>query len=297
MYDLIKLHSNIEFFKFKTIKFENDLRFVYLFNGKQIMIYEISELIEKAYDKAKKHPDEVLDFDDEEDILIPIIIDTDGMQPFEFATMLDNKSLDLIGLETLAIDKQTAGGLIIKNRVSHKLILNNFIEFDLLHKGDLESSFEKYKHFKSFHYCLELLLFKHLTDERHGPLKRLFQLIEFTDNSEFIYINCLRKIEIGYWNTFFNVLETTPEKFMNRLIEIDNVELCYNYLIIYLNYKHEDEKTSKDQLGEADKEIILRIIKMLARSGKWDWCFELCRFVKILEHSDDFLKQIKLELE
>lgn len=297
MYDLIKLHSSIEFFKFKSIKFENDLRFIYLFNGKQVLIYEIDEMIEKAYDKTKKHPDEVLDFDDEEDALIPITIDTDGMQPFEFDAMLDNKSLDLIGLETLAIDKQTAGGLIIRNRISHKLILNNFIEFDLLHKGDLESSFKKYKHFRSFHYCLELLLFKHLTDEKCLPLKRLFQLIEFTDNSEFIYINCLRKIEIGYWNTFFNVLETTPEDFMNRLIEIDNVELCYNYLIIYLNYKHEDEKSSKDQLSEVDKEIILKIITMLTRAGKWDWCFELCRFVKILEHSDEFLKQIKQELE
>ncbi|KAK6868696.1 Guanine nucleotide exchange factor subunit RIC1 [Candida tropicalis] len=297
MYDLIKLHSSIEFFKFKSIKFENDLRFIYLFNGKQVLIYEIDEMIEKAYDKTKKHPDEVLDFDDEEDALIPITIDTDGMQPFEFDAMLDNKSLDLIGLETLAIDKQTAGGLIIRNRISHKLILNNFIEFDLLHKGDLESSFKKYKHFRSFHYCLELLLFKHLTDEKCLPLKRLFQLIEFTDNSEFIYINCLRKIEIGYWNTFFNVLETTPEDFMNRLIEIENVELCYNYLIIYLNYKHEDEKSSKDQLSEVDKEIILKIITMLTRAGKWDWCFELCRFVKILEHSDEFLKQIKQELE
>ena len=92
-------------------------------------------MIEKAYDKTKKHPDEVLDFDDEEDALIPITIDTDGMQPFEFDAMLDNKSLDLIGLETLAIDKQTAGGLIIRNRISHKLILNNFIEFDLLSQG------------------------------------------------------------------------------------------------------------------------------------------------------------------
>ncbi|EMG46747.1 RIC1 Guanine nucleotide exchange factor subunit RIC1 [Candida maltosa Xu316] len=294
MYDLIKLHTKIEFFKFKTIQFEKNLNFVYLFNGEQILIYEIEELIEKAFDKSSK-PEDVLNFE-EEDYLLPICIETGGMQPFEFDTMLDDKSLDLVGLETMAINKHSAGGLIIKNKISHKLILNNFIEFDLLHKGDLESSFKKYKHFKSFHYCLELLLFKHLTDEQNLPLKRLFHLIEFTENSEFIYINCLRKIEIGYWHTFFNVLETTPEKFMNRLIEIDNVELCYNYLIIYLNYKHEGE-TDKDELHDHDKEVILKIISMLDKAGKWDWCFELCRFVKILDPSGSLLIQIKNQFE
>ena len=49
MYDLVKLHSNIEFFKFKSIKFENDIEFVYLFNGQEILVYEVSELIEKSY--------------------------------------------------------------------------------------------------------------------------------------------------------------------------------------------------------------------------------------------------------
>lgn len=299
MYDLVKLHSNIEFFKFKSIKFENDIEFVYLFNGQEILVYEVSELIEKSYndnDREEK-PEDVLEFkEEEEENLLPICIHTDGMQPFEFDAVFNHKSLDLIGLNTLAINKPKSGGLFIRNTVSRKLILNNFIEFDLLHKGDLESSFKKYENFKNFHYCLELLLFKHLTNDDYLPLKRLFQLIEFTENSERIYINCLRKIEIGYWHRFFSALETTPEKFMKRLIAIDNVELCYNYLIIYLNYKNEGD-TETDELNDHDKEVILKIIKMLESSSKWDWCFELCRFIKILEPSGDFLRQIKQELE
>lgn len=299
MYDLVKLHSNIEFFKFKSIKFENDIEFVYLFNGQEILVYEVSELIEKSYndnDREEK-PEDVLEFkEEEEENLLPICIHTDGMQPFEFDAVFNHKSLDLIGLNTLAINKPKSGGLFIRNTVSRKLILNNFIEFDLLHKGDLESSFKKYENFKNFHYCLELLLFKHLTNDDYLPLKRLFQLIEFTENAERIYINCLRKIEIGYWHRFFSALETTPEKFMKRLIAIDNVELCYNYLIIYLNYKNEGD-TETDELNDHDKEVILKIIKMLESSSKWDWCFELCRFIKILEPSGDFLRQIKQELE
>ena len=308
IYDLVKLHSNIEFFKFKTIKFENEIEFIYLFNGQEILVYEVSELIEKSYDNNNNNnndnndngsinkPEDVLEFEEEMGKLLPICIHTDGMQPFEFDAIFNHKSLDLIGLNTLAINKPKSGGLFIRNTISRKLILNNFIEFDLLHKGDLESSFKKYANFQNFHYCLELLLFKHLTNDDYLPLKRLFQLIEFTENSEGIYINCLRKIEIGYWHRFFNALETTPEKFMKRLIAIDNVELCYNYLIIYLNYKNEGD-TETDELNDHDKQVILKIIKMLESSSKWDWCFELCRFIKILEPSGDFLRQVKKELE
>ena len=147
MYDLVKLHSNIEFFKFKSIKFENDIEFVYLFNGQEILVYEVSELIEKSYndnDREEK-PEDVLEFkEEEEENLLPICIHTDGMQPFEFDAVFNHKSLDLIGLNTLAINKPKSGGLFIRNTVSRKLILNNFIEFDL-YKGDLESSFKNMK--------------------------------------------------------------------------------------------------------------------------------------------------------
>ncbi|CAI5758897.1 unnamed protein product [Candida verbasci] len=297
IYDLIKLHSSIEYFQFKSIKFQDKLDFIYLFNGSQIFIYEINELINKSKPiQQEEIVDDLLE-DIEDEPLLPIVIDCRNLQPFKF-DVISNKSIDIIGVENIILNK--SNGLIIKNRIRHQLILNNFIEFDLLHKGDLESSFNKYKHFENFHYCLELLLFKHLTideDKTQLTLKRLFQLIEFTENSEFIYINCLRKIEIVYWNKFFKILDTTPENFMSRLIEIDNVELCYNYLIVYLNYrKEEDEKKDFDQLNENDKKIILKIIKMLDKSKKWDWCFELCRFIKILEPSGQFLKQIEHEL-
>lgn len=317
MYDLIKINSTIEYFKFKSIKFNESsyLEFIYLFNGENILIYEVDQLLQNARSTAIGNkliannidPHDLLSDEDLQE-LQPIIIDSDGIQPLKFDIILDSdnsyKSLDLIGLENLTISKANVGGLIIKNKISHKLILNNFIEFDLLNKGDLESSFNKYRQFKNFHYCLELLLFKYLTiSDESLTLKRLCQLIEFTENSEYIYINCLRKIEVNYWNKFFDVLETSPAKFMKRLIDIDNVELCYNYLIIYLNFKREGEEDEeayderKDQLSADDKEVILKIMKMLDKSGKWDWCFELCRFIKLLEPSGQFLGQIKVELK
>ena len=238
---------------------------------------------------------------------------------------------DMITVADGAVIGKLINYKVIKNKFAHKLILNNFIEFDLIHRGDLESTFNKYKSFANFQFCLELLLFKLLVggEQQHQQqqqssnltLKRLFQLIEFTESPESIYINCLRKIEVAYWNKFFNGLNTTPVKFMDRLIKLDNVELCYHYLIVYLNYKKEGEPgdnenngkvedtyesgtvlhanggegAAPDQLSGDDKQIILQIIKMLAESEKWDWCFELRRFIKILEPSGQFLKEIKAE--
>lgn len=308
MYDLIKLNSSIEFFKFVIVPFQLPVQFVYLFNGDQILIYDVDEMVAKACNKLHVNQEDVFETEDESE-LAPIAIDTDDILPLEIET--DNKSINLIGLENLTLSYHQSD-FIIKNKLAHKLILNNFIEFDLVHRGDLESTFNKYKSFANFQFCLELLLFKLLVEEEHQStltLKRLFQLIEFTESPESIYINCLRKIEVAYWGKFFNVLNTTPVKFMDRLIKLDNVELCYHYLIVYLNYKKEGElgenenepetllqtNGNSDQLSDDDKQIILQIIKMLAESEKWDWCFELCRFIKILEPSGLFLKEIKAD--
>ncbi|KAI5949641.1 RIC1 [Candida margitis] len=306
MYDLIKLNSSIEFFKFVIVPFQSPVQFVYLFNGDQVLIYDVNEVVEKACNKLHEGQEDVFESDDES-ALVPIAIDADDILPLEIET--DQKSINLIGLENLA-QSYHHNGFIVKNKLAHKLILNNFIEFDLVHRGDLESTFNKYKSFANFQFCLELLLFKLLVEEQQSTLtlKRLFQLIEFTESPESVYINCLRKIEVAYWGKFFNTLNTTPVKFMDRLIKLDNVELCYNYLIVYLNYKKEGESGdnddsaettfhtngNSDQLSQDDKQIIVQIIRMLAESEKWDWCFELCRFIKILEPSGQFLQEIKV---
>ncbi|KAK6456123.1 WD40 repeat protein [Scheffersomyces xylosifermentans] len=307
MYDLIKIKPNIEFFRFQSIKFKDSLiDYIYLFNGEELLIYELGELIDNAFDVASVISDGL----DDERHSFPqhISIEIENFQPVILDSiaspdMITLQSLDLIGLESVIVNKPSNGGLVIKNRIAHKLVMNNFIEHDLINKAtNLETACEKYKSFRNYHYCLELLLFKFLTSENTSILKSLFALIENNENSEYIYINCLRKIEVGYWHQFFTILNTTPVKFMNRLIEIDNVELCYNYLIIYLNYKKEGEDEdspteSEDALNSTDKEIILKIMKMLDDSKKWDWCFELCRFIKLLQPSGDLLQLIKETLK
>ncbi|KAK6466037.1 WD40 repeat protein [Scheffersomyces coipomensis] len=321
MYDLIRIGTGVEFFKFKSIKFDDDektINYVYLFNGDTLLIYEIEDLISNSYDKdnAPVHGEDEVGIEDhdidhhtEPD---PIRVEIDNYQPLILDSIISDdltsfKSIDLIGVEHSIVNKPSSGGLIIKNRISHKLILNNFMEYDLIHKQDIEllKSFKKFELFKNYHYCLELLLFKYLTrDEEHGTLRKLIKLIESTHDSNSIYINCLRKIEVGYWDSFFTILETTPLKFMRRLIDSDNVEHCYNYLIVYLNFKKEGEDDITNPAGEPDfalnnndKEIIIKIMNMLDKSQKWDWCFELCRFIKLLQPSGDLLKSIKQSLE
>ena len=83
-----------------------------------------------------------------------------------------------------------------------------------------------FQQYENFDYCLELLLFKYLTfDQNEEFLRRVVAVIETLDDSESIYVNCLRKIEVEYWDLFFKTLDTTPIIFMKRLIANDNVEL------------------------------------------------------------------------
>ena len=104
-----------------------------------------------------------------------------------------------------------------------------------------------------------------------------------------------------YWDKFFALLKQTPEGFMNRLIESNDVELCYSYLNVYLNFKRESESsTTLDSCTELqpilvmeDRRLITKIIGMLADAEKYDECFELCRFIKLLEPSGELLKKIR----
>lgn len=272
IYDLIKININIEWIKLQSIKV-NLVEFLYASSGDNLLIYSIQDLLD-----SKVNADEL-------QTKPPIAIEIDNYVPL-FIT----QDLDLIGIENVIINN---GGVFLKNRVVHKLILNNIMEYDLIHE-DIPN-LKKYESYKYFDYCLELLLFKYLTEDNQ-LLSKLVKLIEFTGD-ESIYINCLRKIEVGYWKRFFQILNITPIQFMTRLIDHGNVELCYQYLIIYLNSKKEDDDSKNDTLTQTDKTTILKIITMLTNSQKWEWCFELCRFIKLLEPSGEFLTSIKLQLQ
>lgn len=301
MYELIKIKGSIEYYQLQSINYvkQNKISYLYLFNGESLLIYNLLEMIELAFGTHNRVPGSIDDL--EPQMVDPITIAVHDFQPLVIENTVSEssaglKSIDLIGLESISFYKNNY--LIVKNKMNHKLILNNFIEYDVSTKFDINSILHKYQPFDNFDYCLELLLFNYLTSNSADYLSKIIELINHTNLPESIYINCLRKIEIAYWQTFFEHLKTTPTDFMNKLIEIGNVELCYNYLIIYLNFKKEHEDTSSDiSLDSHDTEIILKIIKMLDKSQKWDWCFELCRFIKLLEPSGNLLKQVEVVLK
>lgn len=300
VYELIKINDSIEYYQVQSINYvkQSKISYLYIFNGESLLIYNLLAMIDLAFGSRYHVPDSTSDV--EARMIDPISIEVHDFQPLIIENTISEvsaglKSIDLIGLESLSFYKNNY--LIVKNKVNHKLILNNFIEYDISTKFNVESILLKFQPFDNFDYCLELLLFNYLTSNISDCLSKIIDLINHTKLPESIYINCLRKIEIAYWQTFFEYLKTTPFDFMNKLIEIGNVELCYNYLIIYLNFKKEHEDTSSDiSLDSHDTGIILKIIRMLDESQKWDWCFELCRFIKLLEPSGHLLKQIKVVL-
>lgn len=314
MYDLIKIQESVEYFQIKSL--ENFATVISLFNGDSLLIYNLFDMIESAFDNSNYNDDGLDDSDQiginaQKNVIDPIDIKTfNNNYPLSMNNLTHDKiseSIELLGLEVSPILKSNV--FYLKHNINHQLILNNFIEYDLYNAQlSNEKIITKYEKFQNFKYCLELILFNQLTstDEKldqmsdnstiDEDLKKIMNLIEDV-KSDSIYINCLRKVEVGYWHQFFETLNLSPVEYMNRLIESQDVELCYNFLIVYLNFKKEFdddfELDSNNDLDNDDEKIILTIIQMLDDSAKWDSCFELCRFIKLLDPSNKLLKSIK----
>lgn len=298
MYDLIKISSAVESFQVNSLNFNHARhnRYITFFNGGEMLIYNIGELVERIYEfEGIEHSGEV----DAERPLRPIMIKVATFMPLKMYQ--SNGSIEVTGFEYQIMIKSDF--LILKHRSSRQLILNKFIQHDLFESNLAPTEISrKYSNFGNYDYCLELLLFENLyeIDER-TRLYKVCQLVDATANSDSIYINFLRKIEVKYWEQFFKLLNQTPKGFMNRLQESNNVELCYNYLNIYLNFKREFESSATPMetedngsiLDSKDRELITQIIKMLLEAQKWDECFELCRYIKLLQPSGEILREIR----
>lgn len=293
MYDLIAVDHGVESMQV-THSFTALLA---LFKGTVVLVYDIRDLLDKAVDPSGAVDDGLPD-DNE---VAPIEVETIDAYPLSLT------GPELIGVE--ATSNTRNGVLIFKQKLSRQLILNHFIETDLYRESlSKEQIVQKYGSFPSFAYCLELILFKHITSDTDSDdnLRKITTLIE--DHHQLaVFVNCLRKIEIGYWHRFFDVLDLTPVDFMNRLIESQDEELCYNFLIVYLNFKREFEdepvgnKLKSPSPGATldgdDHDIILKIITMLAAAERWHHCFELCRFIKLLEPTSELLTEILTHIE
>ncbi|CCE83371.1 Piso0_003946 [Millerozyma farinosa CBS 7064] len=298
MYDFIKICEGIESFQVQHISLDVEkVAYLCLLGGNKILVYSMYEMIDFAFND----PGETSDGIDEEfyQNAKPVTIETTDFSPLfikSFNKETSENTLDLIGIENTTFRK--SGHLVLFNKVKRKLMLNDFIEHDLINKQEVGTILRKYKSFSNFYYCLEMLVSAYVTSNETEMLSKLFQLVNDSDRPNMVYVNSLRKIEAEYWVQFFKTLDVTPIDFMDRLIELNDVELCYNFLIVYLNYKKQnDDPTPPVSLDSHDTTIILKIIKMLDQSRKYEWCFELCRFIKLLEPSGSFLKQVRSSLQ
>lgn len=293
MYDLIKIHSSVEGFQICELTFEEKgQHFITLFTENSTLAFDLEQLIAHASQ-----------FNDPEDgnettrqqHLKPIVIPSPSFVPLEIVQTKESIALAGLGYRTL-IKHQSP---IIQTLPLKQLVLNKFIEHDLLEiKFPADIIVKKYTSFNNFSYCLELLLFDHLEDKDDSNFKSVCNLVDHTPFANSVNVNFLRKIEVVHWSKFFKVKEQTPVEFMNTLIDSQDVDICYNFLTVYLNFKKEREDFSgavnpETILNQKDKKIILEIIRMLVESEKWEQSYELCRFIKLLEPTGETLRSIR----
>lgn len=298
MYELVKIREAVETMHMSYVDFGGPTSIPHLtvMTSEEVIIYKADELVERVYELEGVAPHPGVDV---ERRLRPIKVRLSSMQPL--TTQQINGAVEATGFEYQTILK--SDNFLLKHRPSRQLILNKFIQHDLFEsKLDVSTIREIYKGASNFDYCLELLLFDFIDNETDDDLEKVVRLVSSTTGADSIYVNLLRKIEVRYWHKFFRLLDETPLSFMNRLIKSQDVELCYNYLIVYLNFKKEyeaSETPEEDQaiLDKEDRDIILRIIELLKDSKRWDHCFELCRFIKLLEPSGELLQKIRSQID
>lgn len=298
MYDLIKVNTAVERVQISTMQFTKTTSrsFLTLYKGDDILTYDLPELLERPYDF------EGAEIPAEEKIpqkLQPVKAHASGFTSVQIYQ--SSGTICISGFEEQVLWKNE--NLILKQKPGRLLVLDKFVHRDLF-EADLDKHLinDKYSGFKNYTYCLELLLFEQLEFiDNKGSFDKVCELVNVNRAADTIYVNFLRKIEVHFWDKFFRILNLTPIEFMNKLIGSQNVELCYNYLNIYLNFKKEHDRGDTPEgnsgentylLGNTEQHIILEIVTMLKTAQMWDKCFELCRFIKLLEPLGQLLVKV-----
>ncbi|KAM9920778.1 hypothetical protein OXX80_012366 [Metschnikowia pulcherrima] len=298
MYELIKVNSAVDRFQVLPIRY-NDMEsrtYLTLFKGDDVLVYDLQELL------ARAHEYEDTDVSGDVDVvkrLKPVRAHTTGFSPVQ--VFQSSGTIGILGFECQVLWKNET--LILKQKPGRLSVLDKFVHRDLFEARLSENVINaKYAGFENFAYCLELLLFEQLdSSESEDSFKRVCGLVGANPAAYRIFVNFLRKIEVHYWDRFFNTLKLAPLEFMNKLIASHNVDLCYNYLSIYLNFKKEHDRADSpeeydDLLGETEQLVILKIVDMLQKDEKWDECFELCRFIKLLQPSGTLLTKVRASI-
>ncbi|KAG7714858.1 hypothetical protein KL949_002502 [Ogataea haglerorum] len=218
-----------------------------------------------------------------------LVVESNGTNSYPL-TMLSDKNM-IFGIE---ID--SAQGSNLKVEPTRKNYLNNvldhYIRLNLeVDQGNnnnilsLSSIYKRFHRFKHFVFVLELLLMNYIQKSYDGQddgpeyFDRLIKLIKMTGIEYSVYLNCLKKIEVHYWSTFFTRYSESPRDMLSKIYNVDkDFTLSAHYFIIMLNYEQTDEK-----IDEKDVQLINDILVKLVLTKDFETSFELVRFIKLID--------------
>lgn len=139
-------------------------------------------------------------------------------------------------------------------KIRHEIFLDQVIiaklEDEASSTGCITNELRTLKH---YNFSLEKILsYKIIEGE---PLNKILELVRMTDyvnpedfesfttshsNMLKIVSNCLRKIEIKYWNKLFIALGMTPRELLTMCIESNEINILGVLLLVFLNYNGND---------------------------------------------------------
>lgn len=296
MYELVLIGHGVERVEVGEIEFgPNKARPVLsLYFGESMHVYNLAELLEVT-DTGAEAPLAVAGVDHVPRNMAgcrPVSIQAAGFFPLRlvYHNIQGERTLEVMGLEYQVSTRSKH--LLVRPRVGRLLVLKDFVYHDLMRGHPLQEIHANYLAFKSYSYCLELLLVN--TVDEPEQMSKVTGLIQESPNMNQIYVSFLRKIEASHWSLFFSMLNMKPLEYMNELLSSQDVDLCYSFLNIYLNHKREHGDEDQELLGQDEQAVVLRILRMLKMSKRWDQFLELCRYIKFLQPEGQIFEEIQI---
>lgn len=217
-------------------------------------------------------------------------VHSSGATPYPLTTV-STRNL-IVGLEVDCISS-TKIRLQTTQRDYLDDIVDNFIVTNIdASKGDshglgLSTVYQRLHKLPQFKYVLELLTMKyaeHSYDDEHYDsesqyFSRLMDLINMTGKKYEILLNCVKKIEPKYWPGIFARLGETPSQIVDRMKREENYKLAAHYFTIMLN----EQEGRDEKIALEDVRLIQSIILKLATNHDYETCFEMLRYIKLVD--------------
>ncbi|KAK9464581.1 RIC1-domain-containing protein [Lipomyces arxii] len=259
-YDMKVLMQNVEYF---TIVTKGVLKnSIWAFDGKCVIVWlEVMLHLSKS------------DF-----VPSPIRIETD-FYPLSF---LFEKGI-IIGIESNFVHRRNVSFTYSVNSTRTQLFIHQLLKYYLVSSREAEAFqlAKSFKHLTYFGHALEMMLHDALDEEadnmlhsQQSALSNVVKFLKMFPEMLDVIVGCTRKTEMASWHVLFEIVGS-PKELFEMCMRLGQLKTAGAYLLIL---------HTMEQLEDSSADMI-RLFSAAVKSGDWELCKELARFLAALDNT------------